>query len=78
MAEKRFAAFYVKVPSSETGCHNVLKKITEVENHVGYLRIFFQLAVSITTGPVPEKVNMGPYGKPTLVPLFLAGTVYFA
>ena len=38
-------------------------------------RDFFQPAVTITTGPVPEKVNMGPYGKTPLVPIFLAGTV---
>jgi hypothetical protein len=57
--------------------HFLLKKITEVGNHVGYLGIFFQPAMTITTGPVPEKVNMGPYGKTPLLPLFLTGAVLF-
>jgi hypothetical protein len=76
MAEKRHTAFYVKVHSSEPESLRLLKKITEVGNDDGHLWIFFQPFVSIATASVPENLNMGPYWKTPLVPLFLAGTVH--
>ena len=61
--------------SSEKDGEKFCKKFTEVGNHVGYLCIF-QPSVSITAIPVPENLNMVPYGKTLLVLLFWVGTVF--